>query len=1320
LKRRTIFALIVLTFLVSTAVGYIRWQLPKMETLAKLYITKISNDDRVPVSLKTGRIGVRLFPPRVILDDLGISPKESLKEQIDPLVISKVVVEPSIIDLVLGKFWIHRIHIEGTKVKGQVRTKSSDPNKPNFEISKILAKVPVSEILLKSVAVDLTIDRQWKVTAQHLFLKAYNQKNSLLAKIKEPDLSIAKLGTAGKADLLLDTQFMITDNTLSVSKLKLIKEKAFIIGSGNIRFDPKTYNLLEGRGSTRVNGNIKTISEWAKPFIPKSKKLKVNGDFKFDLTFEKSASSMNAAVDGQLNGLKIGKIYLGDIKLEGTSADLKRFSMSSVELGLPGRNNLVNLSKIHFDISDPKNIFFQSDLNIKKMQLHSFLRDSKIAEIPVWLKVNGRLKCQGYVSETTKIQCPGSLELQNFKVDSKKKNIAHFKKLFAEGQATITEKNISYTVDLKMKNSKGKSNGTIDYAKGFDIKYEAEKLDLSELETISEIPFSGITALKGSTQGGTKSAVFDINIQAKNFEFAQYYFGNLNTKLTYLKGTLFFKETLGNLDSTRYKGAFEIDLLAEQISGSFALPFFKMKDVQQAILKKVDLEDRFLGSGSGQLEINSSLDTDRLSFLLSTQLFKGSAFGEEFDKATLNLNSKEGVIVVQKGILQREKTVLNMFGTVKINLESSLNFQIGQGDLKNSTLLKENNLPISGQFSAKGSISGNLGKPKLDIRTRLQDFVFHKKRYGEGLLIYNNTTTAHEIQFDLVDQMKSKIRIPTDGSPKYYFEADAENFDIAPMIGYAVSEVSTKDYILAYSGSASGHYNIKNFWDSEFSALAKKIAILYKGNRLESTLPTNLELKNKRIFLNDFKMLGNDQNLAIENSFSTENHSKFLVNGRINISFFKLFAPFIKRIDGTSTVHLEIHLKKDDFQLLGSSYTKNAYVEFPGFPHPFENLNADIIYNQNKILLNSITGRIAGGDVLGNGEFLLYGPKKFKMNLNLNLEKVNLNFPEGYKSSGDAQIRLSGTEAPFLLSGNYKVASGLIESEFGGTDSGSADGGLLAELLSKNEQSPLVLDIDIDAKQGIAIKNSMIEGDIYGALKVFDKIDVPKVSGGLKLGRTSRLKFQDTEFEITDSQFTFRGETPINPTLFLNAKTRVQDYDISMFIQGDSAQPKLRMTSSPSLSDRQIISLLAFGSLTDDLQTQIQNSGQSQEQQQLQNQSSIQIGTSLLKKNPLGRELERISSGWDVQFSSVIDEGTNLAVPKFTVSKKFNKKVEASMSRREGQRSATEVRVRYDLGDNLSTVLRLRQQEALNSDSFNLPQTDNQVGVDLEYKKEFK
>ena len=136
-----------------------------------------------------------------------------------------------------------------------------------------------------------------------------------------------------------------------------------------------------------------------------------------------------------------------------------------------------------------------------------------------------------------------------------------------------------------------------------------------------------------------------------------------------------------------------------------------MKDIQQSVIKKVDLKNRFIGSGSGRIRIDTSFNPRQLNFKLDSRLSQGKAFGESYDKAWIQAQSIDGVIVIQKGQLQRKKTLFNIKGTIDPQLKANLEFHVQSSPLQESSLLKSYGLPISGEFQAQGEIKGFSGIP---------------------------------------------------------------------------------------------------------------------------------------------------------------------------------------------------------------------------------------------------------------------------------------------------------------------------------------------------------------------------------------------------------------------------------------------------------------------------------------------------------------------------------------------------------------------------------------------------------------------------------
>ncbi len=1312
------------SFLILLAAGFSYlyiWEKPKLERVVELYVENFSQKDDIPFTIDIGRTNFSIFPLQLELYNTKFGPKKDLRKYTGEFRIEKVSLRPSFFDLLVGKFWLSLLKIEGSTLDLNIPASAQSADMPDtdFELNSILKRIPISEINIQNFKVNANYQDKYFVTTESLYVKAYNEKSSLIVTVKDPNLGVRKDKKQKPLNFLTEFQLMVTSNTVSLSKVKLVKETSYFLASGNFTYDNSPENIEELNINTRINSNFSDINRWVN-LLHKTDALDIlKGNIKTDFHFTKKNKKQDIVteVDGDFNKLQIENVILGDLKVNAKLPDTKHLVIERVEANLSGDNKAI-IDNIRVNIGEDKTTF-QAGVQVKQAQLHSFLRDSTIADIPVWLQVDGSVKCEGVFEKNLKVECPGAATVSNIKIQNgeRTKNIVAAKKAEIAGTMTITEKNISYKAQAQIQSIKGKSSGVISYEKGFDIQYESENLNLAEISPIADLQFAGMAKTKGSTKGNSDWATFQMDISASQFEFEQYFFGEISTQLKYKSGTLFFEKLKGNIESTRYQGMLNVNLTEENIKGDIQLPFFRMADIQQSILKKVDLEDRFLGSGSGRIQLNTPFDVDQLNFILDARLFKGEAFGEQYNEASLEAESVDGIIILQQCLLEKEKSKIRLKGTIDTQLESNINFSVSNGFLQHSTILKEQELPISGTFQAQGEILGNLGSPVIKTKAKISQLIFNKKKYKDAIFAYDNSNKQTNLQFNIPEQLEFLVILPESDLKSLFVDVNANQLDIAPILGFVVSEDSTRSYVIETSGEISGNFDTRNFWNSEFSSTIRNISLNYKANKIETTIPTNIELKNGKLFLNEISVLGNRQFLKVTQPYTEEFRTKFIINSRMNIAFFKIFAPFIEKIDGYSTLRLELTVDRDQMKLIGSSYTTDSFLKFPGFPHPLEDISADILFNQNKVLINSISGQMAGGNVRGSGEVRLPGDGKFDIEINTNIENANIDFPEGFKTRGNANISLSGSEQPFKLSGNYDVLEGLIESNFSG-GAGGENTDLLEELLKKEITSPLILDIDIDTKNSVEVRNSLVDGYISGKLKIFDKIDTPRISGEAFFDNDSVIKFREQEFDILSSNFSFEGEHPINPKLAMSAKTRVNGYDVNLLLQGRASKPVLNLTSQPPLPESQIISMLALGQLPDEFDPTQQNSLNSDPN--APQQQGFEVGTSLLGNNPLGRELkERYDV--DVEVSTSFDDQTNSAVPRVTLRRKISKKLELSGSSTTGENNRQEGRVTYELNDDISTIFRLRNRP-LDQNNLNSNPTvrqNNSFGVDVEYKVEF-
>ncbi len=240
----------------------------------------------------------------------------------------------------------------------------------------------------------------------------------------------------------------------------------------------------------------------------------------------------------------------------------------------------------------------------------------------------------------------------------------------------------------------------------------------------------------------------------------------------------------------------------------------------------------------------------------------------------------------------------------------------------------------------------------------------------------------------------------------------------------------------------------------------------------------------------------------------------------------------------------------------------------------------------------------------------------------------------------------------------------------------------------------------------------MIDGKVIGDLNISGPAQFPIIQGNSEIVKGSKVLFRENEFRVDQGFVKFLGATELDPEIFLVADARIDKYDVNMNIQGKSSNPVLRLSSQPTLSEQDIISLLALGQLSNDIEKQIQAPSS-------QTQAEAQISAALLETIPLFKKAQK-AVGVTVQISSAFDSNSNTEFKKVSITKKLNKKTKVVAT--SGDQGYREFKFEYSLSDHLSAIGRYKQQDNLNSGLSldNQGRNDSILGLDLEYRKEFK
>lgn len=1326
---RKIFYFLSGTVLIALVIGaMIPWNFSEVDKLLHAELAKVVSKD-MPVNVSVGKSLIRLIPLELTVQDVHIEPKKNLNNLIQPVTINAVSIQPSLWNMVFGKLYISTLKIDTALIALQLQQEKEQKTQ-DVDIFNILAKIPISRVELNNLRLKLKTNLENETISTD-----FDGIQATVIQDKDfVNLNLAIHQLTGNIDnaRVIDkgsfaTKFILTRKNLVLTDFKLKDKGSFIVASGTSQIDLKKKTFGKGSINIRTETNSEKIRFLYKLVTKKDStpldKLStmLRGDFRLALDGKLENSQVHAEV--ALFDFRIEKFRLGNIaaraSYNGTEKHVKIDELRLTNKGVTAftKSTTLNLDTLQF-----------SDLpvHVKAFHLIDYLDYSIQEKITTNVDASGDVNCSGNFKKFH-INCTGNLLASHASVKTgNNEPIVYIDEAHAHGSVDIDLKEVTYKAEIQALNSSGTSSGSINYDSGFLIHFETAKLNVSNLKSISKLELTGNAKVVGSTQGGSKSATFELAIDGQNMTLNHFKLGDISTQLKYKNNSLFFDKIQGSLISSRYLGELQVDLAKDQLTGKIQFPFVDLAIVQDSIKEQLDIPVPIAGSGSAVVVLSSPLNIDELGLQAKARMYNCKIDEQHVDNIDVDVISQNGKMQLRSAYMEEKATNVKLTGFIDIkNKEYDLGFsskRLHLEDLAYSNRI----LKVKGTISIDGSITKSFRDPQIAFSFFSDEFFYLKQSLSplKGKVVYSQR--ALQTQLIAGDRFKFNLQ-NTINSPFYEVDGTTNNFDLSPLI----STFLDSDYVDSFKFLASSKFNIKApKTNTEYSSgyiQFSEMSVVSNANSMSLEKPTSIFLTNGKVNFSPFNITGNGGQLHFSSASGSTTPIDVRIAGLFSLSFMQVFAPFLETMEGQTTINLQLKFGRNTSQMLGSAYIEDGYIKLAELPHAVESMKADILFNQDKIVLNAINGKFATGNLIGDGMISIKGSKNLPMALNLHLDNINLNLPPQVNTRGNANLRLTGNWLPFTLSGDYDIFDGSVTREFSSSSDSSLESPyqiFLPQALREKSVFPIALDLKLEPKNPIAIKNSLLDGKVEGKLKVQGFPQQPSLTGRISLIKNSLINFKDAQFRVSDSNITFRGQTPPNPDLYITANTNYKGYAIEMQVIGTAQKQKFKFSSQPSLSEQEIISLLALGytsdtSLKAQANSQSSTTNQSSFGQSNTNSSNLEVGTGLFSQNPLGKEFKD-RFGFDVQFSSSFDTASSVAVPKVTLGKKFSDKISGSVTAQSGQDRKYNAKIRYEINKDIygTAGITSQAQEEANQTRGNL-QSDV-IGVDIEYRKEFK
>jgi autotransporter translocation and assembly factor TamB len=224
------------------------------------------------------------------------------------------------------------------------------------------------------------------------------------------------------------------------------------------------------------------------------------------------------------------------------------------------------------------------------------------------------------------------------------------------------------------------------------------------------------------------------------------------------------------------------------------------------------------------------------------------------------------------------------------------------------------------------------------------------------------------------------------------------------------------------------------------------------------------------------------------------------------------------------------------------------------------------------VQLKDATATMGGGRLQAQGALALQGWHPGGYRFNVQAKDVALGQVEGFSSAWDADLELSGFTREAQLTGKARLARGAYRRDL------TVLSLLLtpAQAAAVDASTPMRLRVRVDLDDNLIVRSRTADLRAGGVLSVEGTTARPIVFGAVE-SRDGRINFRGRDWTVTNASVRFADPRRLDPFLEVLATARIAEYDVSMQITGPVSNMEIRFSSTPRLSQNDLLSLVAFG-----------------------------------------------------------------------------------------------------------------------------------------------
>ena len=582
-------------------------------------------------------------------------------------------------------------------------------------------------------------------------------------------------------------------------------------------------------------------------------------------------------------------------------------------------------------------------------------------------------------------------------------------------------------------------------------------------------------------------------------------------------------------------------------------------------------------------------------------------------------------------------------------------------------------------FTADGS--GTLEAPRLNAAIHLHDLTFDQERAGDFTI--NAVSQGPELritgqsQFEQADlKIDGKVHLREDWPADVYFRFHQLELDaiFKTYLRGAVNGHSRADGEVHMVGP------LRRPRELQFTANVDNLDADVEDVKIKNQGPIRFSIAEQSLQIDQFHLVGEDTDIAATGKvhLSGNRELDLRAQGRVNLKLIESLNPDFTS-SGVVSVDLSVGGTVAKPLTQGQLRVDHGAIAYIDLPSALSDINGSLIFNQDRLQVQSLTAHTGGGLVTFGGYATAYNGK-LNFDLSVRGEAVRLRYPPGVSATANADLHFVGTSSASTLNGEIIVTKLAMTPGF---DFGAYLERSQASVLPPTNRllNRIRLDVHIATTPELQMQTASLRLSGDADLHLRGTAGKPVILGRADIIE-GEVQFNGTKYRLERGDITFINPVTTTAVLDLQASTRVRDYDITLNLNGQIDRPNVTYRSEPPLPTSDIIGLLAFG------QT-------SEESAQLnQSQSAFNSGTSsaILSAALNATVSNRVQKLFGVSRIKIDPQGLNTETsstqtgPAVTIEQQVKNNLTLTYTTNVAQASQQIIQAEYNITRNVSIV----------------------------------